>query len=158
MSHRDYSFAQSHFFAFSPSSTSHVIRTLLAFVLRPRVLVVSKVSRWPTFIPSGSIPEALRPLMCKNVSGPPPSPLMNPKPRSAFHVFNIPAGILFSLRLRPIDPHLPKLFRALGKPAPTLGAFLRMSGGIGDLVDRLSRPNRRVFSLPKSTAPARGAN
>jgi hypothetical protein len=31
-----------------------------------------------------------------------------------------------------------------------------MSGGIGDLVDRLSRPNRRVFSLPKSTAPARG--
>jgi hypothetical protein len=28
---------------------------------------------------------------------PPSSPLMNPKPRSAFHVFNVPAGILFPL-------------------------------------------------------------
>src|ERR1700733_12822989 len=28
---------------------------------------------------------------------PPSSPLMNPKPRSTFHVFNVPAGILFPL-------------------------------------------------------------
>ena len=28
---------------------------------------------------------------------PPSSPLMNPKPRSAFHVFNVPAGILIPL-------------------------------------------------------------
>src|ERR1700721_1549881 len=85
----------------SPSAISdgvcHALRTLLAFIPPFRALTVSKVSRSPILMPSGSIPEALRSLMCKNVSGPPSSPLMNPKPRSAFHVFNVPAGILFPL-------------------------------------------------------------
>jgi hypothetical protein len=35
--------------------------------------------------------------MCKNISGPPLSSLMKPKPRSAFHIFSLPAAILFSL-------------------------------------------------------------
>ena len=36
-------------------------------------------------------------LMRTNVSGPPFSSLMNPKPRSAFHIFSLLAVILFSL-------------------------------------------------------------
>jgi hypothetical protein len=48
-------------------------------------------------MPSGSIPEAFRSLMCKNKSAPAPSTAMNPKPRSAFHVFKTPLGILFTL-------------------------------------------------------------
>jgi hypothetical protein len=85
----------------SPSARSdggcHAFRTLLAFVPPFRALTASKVSRSPILMPSGSIPEALRSLMCKNKSASAPSTAMNPKPRSAFHVFNIPAGILFPL-------------------------------------------------------------
>jgi hypothetical protein len=32
----------------------------------------------------------------QNISGPPASSVINPKPRSAFHIFNFPAPILFS--------------------------------------------------------------
>ena len=41
---------------------------------------------------------------------PPSSPLMNPKPRSAFHVFNVPAGILFPL----FQPNLDRADGGLG--------------------------------------------
>jgi hypothetical protein len=75
----------------------HALRTLLAFIPPFRALTVSKVSRSPILMPSGSIPEAFRSLMCKNKSAQAPSTAMNPKPRSAFHVFNVPAGILFPL-------------------------------------------------------------
>jgi hypothetical protein len=33
--------------------------------------------------------------MCINISGPPESSLMKPKPRSAFHIFKVPLGIYF---------------------------------------------------------------
>src|SRR6202021_144286 len=85
----------------SPSARSdggcHALRTLLAFIPPFRAVTVSKVSRSPILMPSGSIPEAFRSLMCKNKSAPAPSTAMNPKPRSAFHVFNVPAVILFPL-------------------------------------------------------------
>ena len=73
------------------------IRTLIAFGLSSRVFPVSKVSRTPILTPSGSIPEAKRSVKCKNMSGPPASGRMNPKPRSALHHFSFPAGNLFPL-------------------------------------------------------------
>src|SRR5713101_5980186 len=75
----------------------HVIRTLLAFILPSRVLAASKVNRSPTLILSGSIPADFNSLTCKNISGPPESSAINPKPRVEFHIFNFPAAILFSL-------------------------------------------------------------
>jgi hypothetical protein len=39
--------------------------------------------------------------MCKKISGPPFSSTRNPKPRSAFHDFKVPAVILFSFVFSP---------------------------------------------------------
>src|SRR5882757_6959560 len=80
-----------------PGGWCHAIRTLLAFVLPSRVLSVSKVNRSPILILSGSIPADFSSLTCKNISGPPESSAINPKPRVEFHIFNFPAAILFSL-------------------------------------------------------------
>src|SRR6202022_2739387 len=84
-----------HFFTFSPSPRKPGIRTLLAFVLPSRVLVVSKVIRSPILILSGSSSAVFHSLTCRNMSGPPASSAINPNPRSAFHIYNFPAPIYF---------------------------------------------------------------
>jgi hypothetical protein len=48
---------------------------------------------WPGLRLSGSMPEDCTAVMCRNISGPPESSLMKPKPRSGFHIFKVPAGI-----------------------------------------------------------------
>src|SRR5580692_11877685 len=63
------------------------------------------------------------------------------RPREVVAVFDRQAnfgcfGRSFSLRLRSIDAHLPKLFRALGQTALALRAFFRRGRRISDLVDR----------------------
>jgi hypothetical protein len=35
----------------------------------------------------------LKAVICRNISGPPESSAMKPKPRSAFHIFNVPVAI-----------------------------------------------------------------
>ena len=52
-----------------------------------------KVSRSPFLMLSGSMPADCSALMWRNISGPPESSLMNPKPRSAFHIFKVPVAI-----------------------------------------------------------------
>jgi hypothetical protein len=75
-------------------------RMLFALVLPSRPLSTSKVSTSPSLKLSGSTPADCSALMCRNISGPPESSLMKPKPRSAFHIFKIPVAIaLFPLRL-----------------------------------------------------------
>jgi hypothetical protein len=85
-----------HFSAFSPSSTGgcQAIRTLIAF--RP---IVARVPGFKS--QSDANLDALRIYTggheigkCKNISGPPASGRMNPKPRSALHHFSFPAGTL----------------------------------------------------------------
>src|ERR1700733_15815192 len=96
-------------------SGCQAIRTSLAFVSPSRVLAVSKVSRSPTLILSGSIRALFRSLICKNVSGPPPSTAINPKPRSAFHIFSLPVLLLFPF-------FQPDLDRTADHPLDQLGA------------------------------------
>src|SRR6266404_4131083 len=70
-------------------------RTLLALVFPSRVLSTSKVSRSPFLMLSGSMPVDCSALTCRNISGPPESSPMKPKPRSAFRIFKVPVAILF---------------------------------------------------------------
>src|ERR1700676_2058821 len=78
-------------------------RTLLALVLPSRPASTSKVSSSPSLRSSGSTPADCTALTCRNISGPPESSLMNPKPRSAFHIFKVPVAIAlyFSFAFRP---------------------------------------------------------
>jgi len=129
----------------------HATRTLLAFVLPSGVLSVSKVNRSPILILSGSIPADFSSLTCKNISGPPASSAINPKPRAAFHIFNFPAAILFSLRLQPqldeaanlsfrvIFPHIPESVWTLQEFILAKLTLCRRSGRVGMLIDCLGR-------------------
>jgi hypothetical protein len=79
-------------------------RTLAALIFPLRVsLSTSKVSRSPTRRLSGSMPRNA--VTCINISGPPESSVMKPKPRSAFHIFKLPAAIplYFPFDLSPIS-------------------------------------------------------
>ena len=81
-------------------------RTLPALVLPSRVFSTSNDSRSPLRMSSGSMPADCSAVTWRNISGPPASSAMKPKPRAAFHIFNMPVATLLPLRLRQIDPVL----------------------------------------------------
>src|SRR5258707_14612389 len=71
-------------------------RTLLAWVFPSRPLSMSKVSRSPFLMSSGSMPADYSALTCRNTSGPPASSPMKPKPRGRHSdIFKVPVGIAF---------------------------------------------------------------
>ncbi len=66
-------------------------RTLLAWVFPSRPLSMSKVSRSPFLMSSGSMPADYSALTCRNTSGPPASSPMKPKPRGRHsNIFKVP--------------------------------------------------------------------
>ena len=149
-------------------------RTLPAIVLPSWVPSTSKVSRTPGLRPSGSMPADCSALTCNNVSGPPKSSWMKPKPRSAFHIFKVPVAIAlyFPLRHSPNSIRRPTnsedrfaAARKIGCGCATRPAGLRQPRPTnahrrrhGAAAKRPSRPRpspRRMRALPTGFPSAR---
>src|SRR5258706_16006316 len=108
-------------------------RTLAALIFPLRVsLSTSKVSRSPSPRLSGSMP--CNAVMCINISGPPESSLMKPKPRSAFHIFKLPVAIplYFPFAFSPASPADIDVRAAFSRSVGTdLDSRARLSGDGG---------------------------
>jgi hypothetical protein len=112
----------------------HALRTLLAFIPPFRAVTVSKVSRSPILMPSGSIPEAFRSLMQKRI-------------RSAVVAFDEPDATVGIPRFQNTGGHTISPFSARSRPCRGWGPWVLLECQI--VCGWRETPFQRELSLSK---------